>query len=151
MNEIVWDIKEVKRLKTKSLVELNISMLLIFLFAVFYIHMRWSMSLFFGIACLIIWFFAALSLYTLISGKTTGTKTNKRVQAFDRQRAGDKRWKRRRIAEVIIFSTLGIVCTILVFPIDLSDESLQYINVWPFVGAWFGANLGSIFRIINLE
>ena len=151
MSELVWDIKEVKRLKKKSLVELNIAMLLIFLFAVFYINMGWSLSLFFGLACLAIWFFAGLSLYTLITGNTTGTKTNKQVQAFDRQRAGDKSWKRKRITEVILFSVLGVVCTLLIFPIDLSDESLRYINVIPFMGAWFGANLGSIIRIINLE
>lgn len=151
MDELVWDIQEVKRLKKKGLVEYNLGMLLIFLISALYIYMGWSVSVFFGIVCLVIWFFTAHSLYILITGKTTGTKTNKLVQAFDRDRSGDKRWKRLKIVEVILFGVLGVVCTLLVFPIDIDSEPLQFMNIWAFMGAWFGANVGSVIRIISLE
>lgn len=151
MNEIVWDIRQVKRLKKKSLVEFNVAMLLIFLFSSIYIKMEWPISIYFGIACVVIWFFTVHSLYILITGKTTGTKTNKLVQAFDRQRSGDKRWKRLRITEVIVFGILAVVCTVLIFPIDINSEALEFRNIGVFLVAWFGANVGTIIRISTLE
>lgn len=151
MDEIMWDIQQVKRLKKKSLLEFNGVMLLVFLFCALYIYMEWPASVFFGITCIIIWFFVAHSLYILITGKTTGSKINKLVQAFDRDRSGDKRWKRSKIGEVLLFVVLGIVCTVLVFPIEIDSEPLRYINISAFFGAWFGANVGSIIRISSLE
>lgn len=151
MDEKVWDIQQVKRLKKKSLIELNAVMLSLFLFTFIYIYMEWPVSVFFGITCIIVWFFVAHSLYVLITGKTTGTKTNKWVQAFDRDRSGEKRWKRSKIAEVILFVVLGIVCTVLVFPIEIDSEPLRFINISAFFGAWFGVNVGSIIRISSLD
>lgn len=151
MDDKVWDIQEVKRLKKKGLVEFNLGMLVIFLISAFYINMGWSVSVFFGMVCLVIWFFTAHSLYILITGKTTGAKTNKLVQAFDRDRSGDKRWKRLKIIEVILFGILGVVCTLLIFPIDIDSKPLQFMDIWALMGAWFGSNLGTIIRISNLE
>ncbi len=113
--------------------------------------MEWPISIYFGIACVVIWFFTVHSLYILITGKTTGTKTNKLVQAFDRQRSGDKRWKRLRITEVIVFGILAVVCTVLIFPIDINSEALEFRNIGVFLVAWFGANVGTIIRISTLE
>lgn len=135
MNEIEWDIQEVKHLKKKQLVQSNIVMLLLFVLSVYYVIAGWPISIFLGVISLLLWFFAAHALYILITGKTTGSKTNKLVQAFDRDHWGEKRWKRKKVTEAIILSSISVMWTIFVYTVDVSSETLQFFNLWPFMAA----------------
>ncbi len=51
----------------------------------------------------------ALTLYTLKMERFIDTKTSKCVQKLDRNRLGEKRWKRNKIIEVVIVSVVGVV------------------------------------------
>ncbi|ARK20303.1 MULTISPECIES: hypothetical protein [Sporosarcina] len=151
MDESKWNIEEVKRLKKKQLVEFNIGMLVIFVLSLLYIKAAWPLSTVFALICVLLWFFSVHALYILLTEKTTGTKTNQLVQAFDRDHWGKKRWKRKKITEVIILSVVSIMFTVFVFTVDTGSEMLQFYNLLPFIGAWIGSNLGNIVRISNLD
>lgn len=151
MEEDQWDIKEIKKLKKKQLLLGNLFMLLVFVLLVYFLE---SDTLFFVtwivLACLLV--SSAFSLYTLITGNLIGTKTSRRVQAFDRSHWGEKRWKRKKIIEVVLFIVLGIV---LVFFLTTTDFSFpnQTVSAPPFafIGAWVGYNIGEITRLTNLK
>lgn len=146
-----WDIQEVKQLKKKQLVQFNIMMLLIFVLTVFYVKADLPLSVLLTLTCGLFWFFAVHALYILITEKTTGTKTNKLVQAFDRDRWGKKRWKRKMITEVVILSIIGIMFTVFAVTLNTSSVSLHFYNLFPFIGTWIGSNLGTMARISSLE
>ena len=151
MEEEQWDIKEIKKLKKKQLLWGNLFMLVIFVLLVYFLE---SDTLFFAtwivLAGLLV--SSAFSLYTLITGNLIGTKTSRRVQAFDRSRWGEKRWKRKKIIELFLFIILGIV---LVFFLTTTDFNFpnQTISAPPFafIGAWVGYNIGEITRLTNLK
>ncbi|SES44023.1 hypothetical protein [Psychrobacillus sp. OK032] len=150
MDETQWDIQEVKHLKKKQLVQYNIVMLLLFvLFG--YFSEKGNSSLLFGVFCVLLWIIVAITLYTLMTGKPIGTKTSRRVQVFDRNRLGEKRWKRRNITETVIISVISVLITILLFVKDFNSVSLDFsIAAFPFIGAWIGYNIGEIIRMNNL-
>ncbi|PIC79440.1 hypothetical protein CSV75_12685 [Sporosarcina sp. P18a] len=146
-----WDIQEVKQLKKLQLVQFSIVMLGIFTLSVLYVKAEWPLSIFLTLTCILLWFFAVHALYILITEKTTGTKTNKLVQAFDKDRWGKKRWKRKKITEVVILSIASSMFTVFAITLNTSSESLQFYNLLPFIGAWIGSTLGTMARISNLE
>jgi len=150
MDETQWDIQEVKHLKKKQLVQYNIVMLLLFvLFG--YFSENGNTSLLFGVFCVLVWIVVAITLYTLMTGKPIGTKTSRRVQVFDRNRLGEKRWKRRKITETVIISVISVLITILLFVKDFNSVRLDFpIDAFPFIGAWIGYNVGEIIRMNNL-
>lgn len=151
MDEIEWDIVEVKRLKRKQLMQVNFVMLLVIVLSFYYIHAGWSISVFMGLLCLMMWVVVVHILYTLTTGRMIGTKTSKLVQAFDRYHRGEKRWKRRKVTEAVIVSIVSALCTVLVFNIGFSSEPLEFLNLLPLIGAWLGFNIGEVVRTNNLE
>lgn len=150
MNETDWDIQEVKHLKKKQLVQNNLAMLLLFiLFG--YLAENGKPLLLFVVFCIIFWIVVAITLYTLITGRPIGTKTSRRVQAFDRNRLGEKRWKRRTIIETVVISVIAVFVTVLMFGIDLNAINIDFpIGAFPFIGAWLGYNIGEIIRMSKL-
>lgn len=151
MEETQWDIKEMKRLKKKQLVRGNLFMLLIFVLLAYFLEsgkllfVAWIL-----IACLLIT--VVLSLYTLVTGNLIGTKTSRRVQAFDRNRWGEKRWKRKKIIEVVLFTVLGFGLAVVLFVTDFSSPNQTFAGShFPFIGAWIGYNLGEITRMKNMK
>src|SRR5690606_3426388 len=101
INGTQWNIQEVKHLKKKQLVQNNIVMLLLFvLFS--YLAVIGNHSTLFGVFCLPLWIISAITFYSLKTSNAIGTKTSRYMQVFDRNRLGDKRWKRRKIIEFII-------------------------------------------------
>lgn len=150
MDETQWDIQDVKHLKKKQLVQYNIIMLLLFvMFA--YFSEKGNPSLLFGVFCVLLWIIVAITLYTLMTGKPIGTKTSRCVQVFDRNRLGERRWKRRNITETVIISVISVLITILLFVKDFNSVSLDFsIAAIPFIGAWIGYNIGEIIRMNNL-
>ncbi|GGM18359.1 hypothetical protein GCM10011351_00180 [Paraliobacillus quinghaiensis] len=85
MDETQWDIKEVKRLKKKQLVQYNLLMLLIFVLFGYLVenNKEFVLNVFFAV---FFWWITAIMLYTLNTGKPIGTKTSRRLQEFDRDR-----------------------------------------------------------------
>ena len=151
MEEEQQEIKEIKRLKKKQLIRGNLLMLLIFVLFVYFFE---SGNLFFItwiiLAGLVVVFM--LSLYTLITGKLIGTKTSRRVQAFDRKHWGDKRWKRKKIMEAVLYVILGVLLAYLLFTVDFSFPNQPLTgSLFPFLGAWIGYNVGEITRITKLK
>jgi len=69
-----WDIEEVKRLKKKLLVQGNLVMLLLLLLSIYYIKTGGSVTVFFGLCCVLMWIIVAHTFKTLITGKNIGTK-----------------------------------------------------------------------------
>lgn len=152
MDETQWDIQEVKRLKKKQLVQYNLVMLLIFVLLGYFIE-NGKPSLLIGGFFVLIWTAVAVTLYALKTGRPIGTKTSRILQEFDRDRLGEKRWKRRRITEVVVISVAVILITVLAFVFLKDVNSLRlnfYSGTLPFVGAWVGYNLGEITRIKKL-
>jgi Ca2+/Na+ antiporter len=150
MDETQWDIQEVKHLKKKQLVQNNLVMLLLFVLIAYFAYSG-KHSLINGIYFVLIWINVAITLYTLKKGRTIGTKTSKRVQEFDRNRLGEKRWKRNRITEAVIISVTGIGIAVLLFVVDFNSVRLDVPNyVFPFIGAWIGFNIREIIRMNNL-
>jgi len=150
MNEAEWNIQKVKHLKRKQLVQYNLAMLLLFLLYIYYVKTGGSISIFFSLLCLLIWIIVVHTLYTLITGKTIGTKTSRLVQTFDRDYLGEKRWKRRKMIEFIIIGVLGVICTVLMATMNFGSKELEIYNLFPIIGGWLGFNIGEIFRIRNL-
>lgn len=151
MDEIEWDIVEVKRLKRKQLIQVDLVMLLVIVLSFYYIHAGWSISVFMGLLCLLMWVVVGHILYTLTTGKMIGTKTSKLVQAFDRDHRGEKRWKRSKVTDAVIISIVSALCTVLVFTIGFGSEPLEFLNLWPIIGAWMGFNIGEVIRTNNLK
>ncbi|WP_390308502.1 hypothetical protein [Gracilibacillus thailandensis] len=97
------------------------------------------------------WVITAYMLYTIMTGKTIGTKTSQRVQAFDRDHMGEKRWKRKTLTEALILSVLSIILTVCLFVLDFDFVQLDFpISVFPLIGPWIGFNIGEIVRMNNL-
>lgn len=151
MDEIHWDIQEVKRLKKKRLIQADLVILLLFILSIYYINVGWPISVFLGLSILILWTVVAHSLYTITTGKVIGGKTSRLLQEFDKQRSGKKHWKRKKTVEAVFITVISAICTALVFNMDPSSESVRFINLWPCIGAWVGSNIGEIFRIANLQ
>ncbi|WP_186577149.1 hypothetical protein [Aquibacillus kalidii] len=150
MDETQWDIKEVKHLKKKQLVQYNLVMLLLFVLFGYFAENGKS-TLLIGGFCVLIWIITGITLYTLMSGIPIGTKTSRMVQEFDRNRLGEKRWKRKEITEAVIISVISVFITVLVFMKGFNSVRLDFpINAFPFIGAWVGYNIGEIIRMKNL-
>lgn len=150
MTETAWDIPEVKRLKKIQLVQTNLMMLLFFVLSASLVLSGKAFVLF-GLHCALLWIFAAISLYTLKTGQTIGTKTSKRVQEFDKDHLGEKRWKRRKMLEAVIISVISIGITVFLFVLDFKSVRSGFSNyAFPFIGAWIGHNIGGIIRMNNL-
>lgn len=150
MTETAWDIDEVKRLKKIQLVQGN-TMMLLFFVSFPYVVMSENTFVLLGLYCVILWIFVASILYTLKTGKTFGTKTSRRVQAFDKDHLGEKRWKRRKVIEAVIISISTIVLTVLLCVFDFNDVRSDYSNyAFPFIGSWIGYNIGEIVRMNKL-
>lgn len=149
MDETKWDIKEVKHLKKKQVIQNNLVMLLLFVLLVFFAD-NGMHSLIIGIFFLLIWIILAITLYTLKTGRPIGTKTSRLVQEFDRNRLGEKRWKQNRIAEAVIISVIGVGIAVLWFVKDVNSFGLDFPSyAIPFIGSWIGYNLGEIIRMYN--
>ena len=145
------EIQEIKRLKKKQLIRGNFWMLVIFLLFVYFFE---SGNLF-----IITWIILAglllvllLTLYTLLTGKLIGTKTSRRVQAFDRKYWGKKRWKRKKIVEAALYIILGSVLAYLLFTVDFNFQNQPITrSLFPFIGAWIGYNIGEVTRMKKLN
>lgn len=150
MQKTDWDIQKIKRLKWRQLVQYNIVMLLSFIPWIYYVQAGVSVYLFFHLLCLLMWIIVGYMLYILKTGKIIGTKTIKLVFAFDKGYLGERRWKRRKMIELIVLIIFTIVITVLVLTIDFIDRHLEIYNLFPFIGAWLGGNIGEILRINKL-
>lgn len=154
MGEDEWDIKGIKRLKKKKLVQTNLWFLLTFVLLAIYVMNRWEMSVLLGLCCVVMWIILGKALYTLKTGRFFGTKTSRRVEYFDREYMGEKRWKRREVTEAVILSVLNVVITVCFFVLDFDYDSVpraSLVDAFPFMGAWLGANIGEIVRMNNLS
>ncbi|WP_411954877.1 hypothetical protein ACKXGF_03460 [Alkalibacillus sp. S2W] len=150
MEETDWDIEEVKHLKTKQLIQSNLVMLLLFVL-IGYFAENGNIFVLYGMFCVLLWLIVAVTLYILTTGKFVGTKTNRRVQEFDRTQLGEKRWRRRKIIELVFMSLLSVIVTVLTFVEDYETAIFNFpIDAFPFMGAWLGYNIGEMIRIHNL-
>jgi hypothetical protein len=150
MDEIQWDIREVKHLKKKQLVQYNLVTLLLFVLFGYFVE-NGKPTLLIGGFCVLMWIITAITLYTLMTGIPIGTKTSRKVQEFDRNRLGEMRWKRRKITEAVIISVISVFITVLLFMKGFNSVRLDFpINAFPFIGAWVGYNIGEIIRMNNL-
>lgn len=151
MEEEQWDIKEIKKLKKKQLLWGNLLMLVTFLL-LSYLFDNGKISFVTWALIIFLLIMTALSLYTLITGTIIGTKTTRRIRAFDRKRWGEKKWKLRKISEIILFTALGVGLAVLVFNTDFDSLNQNSPgSTLPFLGAWLGYNLGEITRIKKLK
>ncbi|AST91105.1 hypothetical protein BC6307_07340 [Sutcliffiella cohnii] len=145
-----WDIQEVKHLKRKQLVQNNLVMMFLFVL-IGYFSKHGKPSLLIGVFCVLLWIIVAITLYTIKTGRPIGTKTSKRVQEFDRNRSGEKRWKQKKMTEAVIISVISVLITGLLFVKDFNSLRLDFpIGAFPFIGAWIGYNIGEIIRMNNL-
>ncbi|MGI2329158.1 hypothetical protein [Planococcus sp. YIM B11945] len=150
MDETQWDIQEVKQLKKKQLVQSNFFMLLIFVLFVYFSKSGQPLFLI-GLFYVIVLIYVAFTLYVLMTGRFVGTKTSKRVQQFDKERLGKKRWTRRKIIEAVFLIVLSISITVLIVNTDIDPaDRNNSIGAFPFFGAWVGYNLGELFRMGKL-
>ncbi|GAB4073126.1 hypothetical protein GCM10028778_07330 [Barrientosiimonas marina] len=148
MNEIDWDIQEVKRLKKRQLIQFNFVVLLLFLLCVYLEETGKPFSLVL-LFCFLSWIMTVYKLYELTTGKAF-TKTSSRVLTFDRDRLGEKRWKRSTIIEIVVISICSILLTVFVSVTNFSDTRQELFILYPFIGAWIGSNIGEIVRISDL-
>lgn len=151
VSEIQWNIQEVKRLKKKQLILADLVILLLFFLSIYYVSVGWPIHVFLTLSIVLVWIVVAYSLYTLITGKVIGTKTSRLLLSFEKNRLGKKRWKRKKMIEVVFITIVSASCTVLVFATEPSIEMVSFINLWPLIGAWLGYNVGEIFRITNLQ
>lgn len=145
-----WDIGEVKRLKMKQLFQYNLFGVGFFLLSFYYVKIEGSIDVFFIICCIGLWGFLVHSLYVLKTGEIIGTKTMKRVYAFDKDSRGHRSWKRKQVIEVIIIGVVSLMITIGLWMFPSNSESLQIYNLFPMIGAWGGLNIGEVIRMTNL-
>lgn len=150
MGETHWDIQEIKHLKKNQLVQYNLVMLLLFVL-LGYFSANVNPTLLIAVFYVLLWIIVIITLYTLKTGKTIGTKTNRRMQEFDRYRSGEKRWKRKKMIEAVIICGISIFITILLFVKDFNPVGLDFpIDAFPFIGAWIGYNIEEFIRMNNL-
>ncbi len=151
MDEAQQEIKEIKGLKKKQLLWGNLFMLVTFL--LFGYSLGNGKILFATwIVILLVFVMVVLSLYTLITGKVIGTKTTKRIRAFDRKRWGQKKWRLLNITHIVLYIGMGTGLIFLVFNTDFDLLNPNWFSfIFPFLGAWFGYNLGEISRIKKLN
>jgi uncharacterized membrane protein YwzB len=134
MDEAEWNIEEVKRLKKKQLIQSNLVLLLLFILFGFYVENGGTATVVFGVCCVLLWIFVANAIYTLLTGKTMGTKSIRRVLAFDIDHIGKKRWKRRKLIEFIIIIVVCLGITVVLFTIDFGSKSLDFpLDAFPFI------------------
>lgn len=151
MSETMWDIREVKRLKKIQLVQYNLVMLLFIALLAFYIEKDWSIPILAGLTLVGFWSIVVHMLYTLKTGKMFGTKTSRRVQAFDRDHLGERRWRRRKCIGTVIMIIFSSAFTVFLMNIDLHSIEMEFpIDILPLFGAWGGFNAGEINRIKKL-
>lgn len=151
MEETEWDIQEVKRWKKTQLIQTNIGMLLIFLLLIYFIEYGHP-YFFIGGFYVFVLIIAAIELYKLGTGRFIGTKTSRRVQAFDKARSGEKRWKRRKILEAVFLIALIVFITVFMYTTDIDHSRVDFSSIaFPFIGAWIGHNLGELIRMSKLE
>lgn len=150
MEETQWDLREVKRLKMKQLLQYNLAMLLLFVLLNYFMEYG-QFYLFIGIFYVLVVILAASIVYNLKTGKFIGTKTSKRVQEFDKARLGEKRWKRRKTLEAAFGVVLTVFITIFIFTTDFNNSGMNYSSAaFPFIGAWIGYNVGEFVRMNTL-
>ncbi|WP_407270749.1 hypothetical protein [Radiobacillus sp. PE A8.2] len=150
MGETQWDIQEVKRLKKKQVIQYNLAMLLVFVLFGYFVEIG-KVSMIFVMFCVLCWIIAVTSLYTLNTGKPVGTKTNKRLQEFDRDRLGEKRWKRRTMIGAVLISVVSVALTVFLFYTNFENSRMEFPrDAFPLIGVWVGYNLGELVRISNL-
>lgn len=151
MEEIQWNIKEIKRLKKLQLLQNNFLFLLVFLMIGYFFEIGMSSLVLVGV-CVISWVVAASLIYTLITGKNLRSKRYRVLQKFDRHRFGDKRWRWRTIAEVVIVIIASAIITAFVLNMDIHSLSLDLpFDAFPFIGVWLGHNIGEIYRLKKLQ
>lgn len=151
MDETQWDIEEVKRLKRKQLLQFNLVMLVLFLLLFNFFKSEGPFFLFAVCYVLMVIQFAII-LYNLKTGRFVGTKTSIRVQQFDRERLGKKRWKRKKIIETVFLIAVGIFITVFIVKMDFPSAGENYTgSTFLFIGAWIGYNIGELFRMSKLE
>ncbi|WP_430787296.1 hypothetical protein VBD025_16075 [Virgibacillus flavescens] len=151
MDEIQWDIQEIKHLKKIQLVQSNFFMLLyVVLFA--YLAENGESSILIGLSCALIWVIVVISLYTLITGRHFGTKTHRRVQEFDRKRTGEKSWKRHQLIGNVAMIAFAVFITVLIFVMGINSARVEFpLNAYPIIGVWVGSNIGEIVRMNKLR
>lgn len=151
MDEAQQELKEITKLKKKQLLWGNLFMLMTFLL-LSYLLENGKILFATWIVILFIFVMVVLSLYTLITGTIIGTKTTRRIRAFDRKRWGKTKWKLLNITEVVLYIGMGTGLIYLVFNMDfdLLNPNLSSFT-FPFIGAWVGYNLGEIIRIAGLK
>lgn len=151
MEDEQWDIKEVRRLKKFQLVQNNFLFLLVFLMLGYFVKIGMSALILVG-GCILGWIVTASLVYTLITGKAIGSKRYRRLQRFERYQLGDKRWRRRGIAEIVIVIILSTIITVFVLNVDTHSLSLDLtFGAFSFIGAWLGHNIGEIYRLKKLK
>lgn len=150
MTEAGWDMQKVKHFKKKQLVQCNFVIVLLFMLSVYYAEKGGSVFAYFNFLCVLIWMISAYTLYVAATGKTIGTKTSKFIQNFDRDRLGERRWKKRRIIEAAVTGALAVICTVLAVVMDYNADSLEIRHLFPIIGSWLGYNIGEIVRIGSL-
>ncbi|TVP83493.1 MAG: hypothetical protein EA344_09230 [Alkalicoccus sp.] len=150
MNETEWDLQEVKQLKKKRLVQNNFMMLIFFLLFVYYIEAGFSAAALLPVCTAFLWFITGRMLYTVITGKPLGTKTNRFIQTFDKYKKGTRGWKLRIGAEAAFTGACSILLTGVMVFMDFDDSPLRFSAVFPVVGSWIGYNIGEMFRINSL-
>ncbi|MBA2175425.1 hypothetical protein H0266_11015 [Halobacillus locisalis] len=151
MGETVWNLRKVKHLKKKQLVLYNLLMLFI-AFLAFYIENDWSIYVLAGLTLVMSWSIIANMVYTLKTGKVLGTKASRRVQAFDRDYLGEKRWKKRKQIGTVIMILFSIGFTAFLLNIDLNSMDMDFpTDALPLFGAWGGFNAGEINRVRKLQ
>lgn len=151
MDEAQQELIEITKLKKKQLLWGNLFMLMTFLL-LSYLLENGKILFATWIVILFIFVMVVLSLYTLITGTIIGTKTARRIRAFDRKRWGKTKWKLLNITEVVLYIGMGTGLIFLVFNMnfDLLNPNLSSFT-FPFIGAWVGYNLGEIIRIAGLK
>src|SRR5699024_1158016 len=120
-----WDIQTITRLKKKIVGYNNLYNLLFVLLSMFYMMIGGHISVYFVLCCLLGWMIVLHSLFTLVTGNSLGTKTRKRVLAFDKDCLGKSRWKKKKMIEVISISILAIISTVIVMSVDFNAEKLD--------------------------
>ncbi|MCM3609688.1 hypothetical protein M4S82_00405 [Planococcus sp. MERTA32b] len=141
-----WDLREVKRLKVKQLLQYNLAMLLLFVLLNYFVEFG-QLYLFIGVFYLLVLIVAAIILYNFKTGRFIGTKTSKRLQEFDKARLGKKRWKRRKILEAAFVLALTVFVTVLIFTVDFNNSGIAFSSTaYPFIGVWLGYNIGELIR-----
>ena len=150
-NDTHWDPKEVKHLLKKRLVQNNLMMLVVFgLLA--YLKQIENYTALFGTLYICFLIVFVMSLYSFKTGKYIGTKTAKRLEEFEKERVGKKRWKRKRMTEAIFMFAIGVILTVTIIVIDFNTLDWNSVNlVFPFIGACIGINWAEINKMNRLK